>query len=67
MVGTSLGSSRLWFTLAGGIVTELYYPRIDIPQIKESSLSLVWQQHGPDKVVTEFGQCQRTDQSAAGV
>lgn len=38
MVGTSLGSSRLWFTLAGGIVTELYYPRIDIPQIKESLL-----------------------------
>jgi len=35
MVGTSLGSSRLWFTLAEGIVTELYYPRIDIPQIKD--------------------------------
>ncbi len=35
MVGTSLGSSRLWFTIAEGIVTELYYPRIDIPQIKD--------------------------------
>ncbi len=35
MVGTSLGSSRLWFTLAEGIVTEVYYPRIDIPQIKD--------------------------------
>ncbi len=35
MVGTSLGSSRLWFTVAEGIVTELYYPRIDIPQIKD--------------------------------
>lgn len=34
-VGTSLGSSRLWFTLAEGIVTEVYYPRIDIPQIKD--------------------------------
>jgi glucoamylase len=31
MVGTSLGSSRLWFTIADGIVTEVYYPRIDIP------------------------------------
>lgn len=35
MVGTSLGSSRLWFTIAQGIVTEIYYPRIDIPQIKD--------------------------------
>ena len=35
MVGTGLGSSRLWFTVAEGIVTEVYYPRIDIPQIKD--------------------------------
>jgi glucoamylase len=35
MVGTSLGSSRLWFTVAEGIVTEVYGPRIDIPQIKD--------------------------------
>jgi glucoamylase len=35
MVGTSLGSSRLWFTIAEGILTEVYYPRIDIPQIKD--------------------------------
>lgn len=35
MVGTSLGSSRLWFTVAEGIVTEIYYPRIDIPQIRD--------------------------------
>lgn len=35
VVGTSLGTSRLWFTIAQGIVTEIYYPRIDIPQIKD--------------------------------
>lgn len=35
MVGTSLGCSRLWFTVAEGIVTEVYYPRIDIPQIRD--------------------------------
>ena len=35
MVGASLGSSRLWFTIAEGVVTEVYYPRIDIPQIKD--------------------------------
>lgn len=35
MVGTSLGSSRVWFTVAEGILTEVYYPRIDIPQIRD--------------------------------
>ena len=35
MVGTGFGSSRLWFTIAEGILTEVYYPRIDIPQIKD--------------------------------
>ncbi|MEM7192521.1 MAG: glycoside hydrolase family 15 protein, partial [Pseudomonadota bacterium] len=35
IVGRSIGSARLWYTLAQGIVTELYYPRIDIPQIKD--------------------------------
>ena len=35
IVGTGLGSSRLWFTVARGIVTEVYYPRIDIPQIRD--------------------------------
>lgn len=34
-VGTSLGKSRLWFTVAQGIVTEVYYPRPDIPQLKD--------------------------------
>ncbi|MDA8389186.1 MAG: glycoside hydrolase family 15 protein [Gammaproteobacteria bacterium] len=34
-VGCGLSSSRLWFTLAEGIVTEVYYPRIDIPQLKD--------------------------------
>ncbi len=35
IVGASLGSARVWFTLAQGIVTECYYPRIDIPQIRD--------------------------------
>ncbi len=35
MVGCALGDTRLWFTLGGGIVNEVYYPRIDIPQIRD--------------------------------
>ena len=35
MVGGSLGPSRIWFTLAKGILTEVYHPRIDIPQIRD--------------------------------
>ena len=35
MVGCSIGVSRLWFTLGFGIINEIYYPRVDIPQIRD--------------------------------
>ena len=35
VVGTAIGSSRLWFTLGQGIVNEVYFPRIDIPHIRD--------------------------------
>jgi glucoamylase len=35
MVGCSLGISRVWFTLGFGIINEVYYPRVDIPQIRD--------------------------------
>ncbi|HTY02269.1 MAG TPA: glycoside hydrolase family 15 protein [Rhodocyclaceae bacterium] len=35
MVGTALGSSRVWFTVAQGMPSEVYYPRIDIPQVRD--------------------------------
>ena len=35
LVGTAVGGSRVWFTVAKGVVTEVYYPRIDIPQIRD--------------------------------
>jgi len=38
MVGCALGSSRLWFTIGGGIINEVYYPRVDIPQIRDLGL-----------------------------
>ncbi|WP_375276068.1 glycoside hydrolase family 15 protein, partial [Methylorubrum thiocyanatum] len=34
-VGCSLGTARLWFTLAYGIVNEVYWPRVDLPQIRD--------------------------------
>ncbi len=34
-VGVAPGSSRVWFTTARGILTEVFYPRIDIPQIRD--------------------------------
>lgn len=34
-VGTSLGTSRVWFTLGKGIVNEVYFPRVDIPQLRD--------------------------------
>jgi glucoamylase len=35
IVGTSLGGSRTWFTIGFGIINEVYYPRVDVPQIRD--------------------------------
>jgi glucoamylase len=36
-IGTAYAtSSRVWFTLAKGIITEVYYPTIDRPQIRDA-------------------------------
>ncbi|MGE5130979.1 MAG: glycoside hydrolase family 15 protein, partial [Sphingomonadaceae bacterium] len=35
MVGCALGPARLWFTSGFGILNEVYYPRVDIPQIRD--------------------------------
>jgi glucoamylase len=35
MVGTSLGPARVWFTLGQGILNKIYYPRVDIPQVRD--------------------------------
>jgi glucoamylase len=35
MVGTALGPSRLWFTVGYGIVNEVYFPHVDMPQIRD--------------------------------
>ncbi|MFI5303416.1 MAG: glycoside hydrolase family 15 protein [Nitrospiria bacterium] len=35
MVGSTIGPSRLWFTIGRGIINEIYYPRVDIPQIRD--------------------------------
>lgn len=34
-VGTSLSASRVWFTISHGILNEVYYPRVDIPQVRD--------------------------------
>jgi glucoamylase len=38
-VGTARSSaSQVWFTVAGGIVTEVYFPDVDTPQIRDFQL-----------------------------
>ncbi|MBI1397160.1 MAG: glycosyl hydrolase [Betaproteobacteria bacterium] len=34
-VGCGLQTGRIWFTIGGGIVNEVYYPRADLPQIRD--------------------------------
>jgi glucoamylase len=35
LVGTSLGPARVWFTVGQGILNEIYYPRVDIAQVRD--------------------------------
>ena len=35
LVMTALGTSRLWATMAQGIFTEIYWPAVDQPQVKD--------------------------------
>jgi len=44
-VGTTLGTSRVWFTIGQGIVNEVYYPRLDIPQIRDLGIIVADGQH----------------------
>lgn len=34
-VGCALGPPRLWLSLGHGILNAIYYPRIDVPQIRD--------------------------------
>jgi glucoamylase len=35
-VGTAYStSSRVWFTVSGGILSEIYFPTIDRPQVRD--------------------------------
>jgi len=34
-VGTSPGPARVWFTVGHGILNEVYWPRVDAPQIRD--------------------------------
>ncbi|MGC2167440.1 MAG: glycoside hydrolase family 15 protein [Gallionella sp.] len=34
-VGCALGPSRVWFTIGGGIINEIFFPRVDIPQVRD--------------------------------
>jgi glucoamylase len=45
IVGCALGSTRVWFTIGGGVLNEVYYPRVDIPQIRDLGF-LVADGHG---------------------
>ena len=35
MIGCSLGRSQVWYTVSHGILNEVYYPRVDIPQLRD--------------------------------
>ncbi|MBV9828793.1 MAG: glycosyl hydrolase, partial [Alphaproteobacteria bacterium] len=50
IVGCALGPARLWFTMGFGIINEVYYPRVDIPQIRDLGFIVA----GPDGFWSEI-------------
>ncbi len=40
VVGTSLGTGRIWFSVGQGLLNEVFYPRIDIPQIRDLNFAV---------------------------
>ena len=39
-VGTAMSDeSKVWFTIAGGVLTEVFYPGVDVANIKRPALS----------------------------
>lgn len=65
MVGCSLGLSRLWFTIGFGIINEVYFPRVDLPQTRDIGFIVA----GPDGFWSEVKRNQnyRLRPSAPGV
>jgi glucoamylase len=58
-VGTSLGAARVWFTIGQGIVNEVYYPRIDLPQIRDLGF-IIADGHGFWQEVKRLDDCRVT-------
>src|SRR2546423_5862092 len=49
LVMTALGSSRVWATTGQGIFTEIYWPAVDQPQVKDLGFLIGgtgWRQEG---------------------
>ncbi len=59
MVGTTLGPARVWFTVGQGILNEIYYPRVDIPQVRDLGI-IVADGRGFWQEVKRLGDCRVT-------
>jgi glucoamylase len=65
LVGSTLGFARVWFTIGQGILNEVYYPRLDIPQLRDLGF-LVADGKGFWVEVKRIGDC-RVECAAPGV
>jgi glucoamylase len=76
-IGTSLASqSKVWFTLEGGVLTEVYYPRVDMAQVRALEFAVsdgerTWieshdMRHAIDQIDDEALLFRQTSSDAAG-
>jgi glucoamylase len=76
-IGTSVtADSKVWFTLQGGILTEVYYPRLDVADVRALELAVsdgrrVWiesrdMRHGIERIEARALLYRQTSSDAAG-
>lgn len=60
--GTSAtASSKVWFTLAGGMLTEVYYPTLDVPNVQNLQLIVITARSVETEASDTFHQTQLSD------
>jgi len=64
-IGTSLRSSRVWFTIGYGILNEIFYPHVDMPQIRD--LGFIVADGAGFWVEVKRAQCYKVTSPAPGI
>ena len=67
-VGTAYAAScRVWFTIWRGVLTECYYPTVDLPQIRDLQFLITDERSFLHEEKTRSGNLDRTHRTSVGL